>query len=508
MVTLRANLSVDERELFDRSARSRSRLAAAFIAGPGQAATDNHRRTLNALQAEVRRLEEELSRKSAGFRAQVQPVTLEAIQRALPAGAALAEFVSYLPNDARTSRYKERRFAAYVLKSDGDRRWFDVGAAASIERDVAQLRAALANPSRVDVKEAARTVDARLLAPLRRLIGHPTRLFISPDGVLSLIPFAVLVDESGKFAAQTLNITYLTTGRDLLRVVDVHPHGPSVVIADPDFDAPTGTAARADSAPGGQDRQRRPMTFQRLQGTAEEGQAIRLLLSDITLLDGSNASEAAVKALRAPRILHIATHGFFLGSPRTASIGIGRSLTPTNTAPLPSEIDDALLRSGVALAGANTRRGDSGDDGILTGLEVAALDLHETELVVLSACETGVGDVGTGDGVYGLRRALVLAGSRSQVMSLWRVDDAATRDLMVDFYKRLLAGAGRADALRDAQLEMLAIPNREHPYYWAAFIQSGDWRPIAKPSVPMAAGSWPAQAPPGTPAAASLLIRR
>jgi CHAT domain-containing protein len=118
------------------------------------------------------------------------------------------------------------------------------------------------------------------------------------------------------------------------------------------------------------------------------------------------------------------------------------------------------------------------DDGILTGLEVAALDLRGTKLVVLSACETGVGDVQIGEGVYGLRRALVLAGSESQVMSLWQVEDTATRDLMIGFYRRMLAGAGRADALRDAQLELIATAGRQHPYYWASFIQSGDWRPL------------------------------
>ena len=104
--------------------------------------------------------------------------------------------------------------------------------------------------------------------------------------------------------------------------------------------------------------------------------------------------------------------------------------------------------------------------------------LHATRLVVLSACETGVGEVRAGDGVYGLRRALVLAGAESQVMSLWQVSDAATRDLMVAYYKNLRSGGGRGDALRDVQLEMLRGTTRDHPFYWASFIQSGDWRPI------------------------------
>jgi CHAT domain-containing protein len=124
------------------------------------------------------------------------------------------------------------------------------------------------------------------------------------------------------------------------------------------------------------------------------------------------------------------------------------------------------------------------------------LDLWGTRLVVLSACETGLGKVSNGDGIYGLRRALVLAGAESQIISLWKVDDEATRDLMVEYYKRLVAGEGRTEALRQVQLEMLEskgqsaggrtrellgrgiarTADRSHPFYWAAFISSGDWR--------------------------------
>jgi CHAT domain-containing protein len=98
--------------------------------------------------------------------------------------------------------------------------------------------------------------------------------------------------------------------------------------------------------------------------------------------------------------------------------------------------------------------------------------------VVLSACDTGVGDIKNGDGVYGLRRALLNAGARTQVMSLWKVSDAATRDLMVDFYQRLNKGEGRAEALRQVKLAMLKSPDRNHPFYWASFILSGDWKPV------------------------------
>ena len=106
---------------------------------------------------------------------------------------------------------------------------------------------------------------------------------------------------------------------------------------------------------------------------------------------------------------------------------------------------------------------------------MTALDLWGTRLVVLSACDTGLGDVKNGQGVYGLRRALVLAGAQSLVMSLWDVADRPTRELMVDYYKGLQEGRGRSEALRNVQLKMLRSRYRQHPYYWAAFIESGEW---------------------------------
>jgi CHAT domain-containing protein len=136
------------------------------------------------------------------------------------------------------------------------------------------------------------------------------------------------------------------------------------------------------------------------------------------------------------------------------------------------------MRSGLALAGANRQR--IGDDGILTALEVAGLDLGGTELAVLSACESGKGEVKNGEGVYGLRRSLVLAGARTLVVSLWKVDDEATKDLMVDFYRRLSSGAGRSDAMRAAQLAMLANPRRADPFYWGAFTVIGDPGPLPR----------------------------
>jgi CHAT domain-containing protein len=198
--------------------------------------------------------------------------------------------------------------------------------------------------------------------------------------------------------------------------------------------------------------------FAPISGSAMEGRAIKSLFPDAALLTGRRASKAALEQLTAPSILHIASHGFFLADVGASAIAA----------------QNPLLRSGLALAGANMPDGARGD-GILTALEAASLDLWGTHLVTLSACDTGVGEVHNGEGVYGLRRAFMLAGAETLVMSLWPVGDAIARDTMVAYYARLRTGAGRGDALRQAKLSILRRPAQRHPYYWAGFIQSGDW---------------------------------
>jgi CHAT domain-containing protein len=190
------------------------------------------------------------------------------------------------------------------------------------------------------------------------------------------------------------------------------------------------------------------------------------------LLTGNDVNKPNLKRLAAPVILHIATHGFFLDHEARASASPGaaepRGIRAT------SAVENPLLRSGLALAGANLSKDGSGE-GILTALEAANLNLWGTKLVTLSACDTGVGEIKNGEGVFGLRRAFVLAGAETLVMSLWPVSDSVTRQLMGDYYRGLKEGLGRGAALRRAQVAMMLRANRTHPFYWASFIQAGNW---------------------------------
>jgi MYXO-CTERM domain-containing protein len=214
--------------------------------------------------------------------------------------------------------------------------------------------------------------------------------------------------------------------------------------------------------------------FQDLPGTGAEAKAIGAELPGAKVLLGAEATEEALKAERHPRILHVASHGFFLPAQEEMA---GEEGSGEIT------LENPLLRAGVALASANQPvLGE--EDGILTALEASGLDLYGTKLVVLSACETGVGEASNGEGVYGLRRALVMAGAQTQVMSLWKISDEGTRELMVGYYKRLMQGGGRSEAMRQVALGMLANPKRKHPYYWASFIVSGDGSSLEGKEVP------------------------
>jgi CHAT domain-containing protein/Tfp pilus assembly protein PilF len=475
---LRAGLVPADRELLDSLSSTRTRLASLVLEGPTGDRRAERDAEIARLERDQSSLESAISSRSAAFRTGTGPVTLESVRKALPQDAALVEIALYRPFDSKATRVVERfgapRYVAYVLRADGSLRWADLGEAAAIDALARDLRAALRDVKSTSIRKIAASLDARVFAPIAPTLGGATRVFISPDGLLNLVPFAALAEDNGRYRIERYAFTYVTSGRDLLRVGSpTQSASAPFVVANPAFDQDG-----QSSAPGaerGVDLTR--ARFAPLPGTAGEAKALAGILPGAVVATGSAATERAVKAHASPSILHIATHGFFVGLEASSPSPAGgtRLLVMDEAATADS---NPLLRSGMAFAGANQRKGGDGEDGILLALEASALNLYGTRLVVLSACETGVGEVRAGDGVYGLRRAFVLAGAESQVMSLWQVSDAATRDLMVAYYNRLRSGAGRADALRDVQLEMLRGTPRSHPFYWASFIQSGDWRPM------------------------------
>ena len=491
ITAVRRRLNPEDHTLLDQLTTIRARLATLVLGRPSTTDTVQHRATIQSLEKQLEQLEADLSHRSAAFRVKSQPVTIEAIQAAIPPEAALVEFVRFDAFDFQKIQWLSPRYAAYVLHNQDEPAWVKLGEAQDIEAAVHTLREALRDPNRQDVKKLARALDAQLMQPVRKLLGEKRMVLLSPDGLLHLVPFAALVDEQERYLVEQYQFIYLTTGRDLLRLqVKTQPAQGPVVIANPDF----GTMQRSEGHPGIADQQARcqpragtrnndrffAALFSPLPGTAEEAQVLQTLLPDATVLTQANATEGAIKRSTAPSILHIATHGFFLQDVVIPSIPMASrglfisAARPEDLVAPRVRVENPLLRSGLALAGVNVRRSGE-DDGILTALEASGLNLWGTKLVVLSACDTGVGEVRNGEGVYGLRRALVLAGAETQMMSLWPVSDEGTRDLMIGYYQALQAGQGRGEALRQVQLQMLASPDQRHPFYWASFIQSGEW---------------------------------
>jgi CHAT domain-containing protein len=488
---LRQNLQPADQKIFDDLNIAYAELANLLYDKQSALSGEELKAQVTTLEAKIDEWESTLAQHSTEFQAEVQPITIESVQALVPADAALVEFVRYSPysptaNPIASEAFGTPHYAAAILTNQGNPKWIDLGEANPIDQAVEQLRRGLRNKNTpAEVKEDGQTLYNLLMSQVQAEVGNVRHLLISPDSQLNLIPFAALVTPQNQYLVETHTITYLTSGRDLLRLqieaANRASQQSSVIIANPDFDHPgNAEPAQVVSVPSNselrlatQESNQRSgylgtITFPPLDGTHTEAVAIASLFPDALKLEESQATENAIKQLHAPSLLHIATHGFFLGDAPSDT------QADTNTA---LNDENPLLRSGLALAGANIGQSGNGD-GVLTALEVTGLDLLGTHLVVLSACDTGLGDILNGEGVYGLRRAFVIAGAESQMVSLWRVGDTPSAEVMSNYYQLLKAGHNRSEALRQVQIEMIKSSNYSHPYYWSAFTFSGDWRDL------------------------------
>jgi CHAT domain-containing protein/tetratricopeptide (TPR) repeat protein len=473
-----------------------------------------------------RRLSEACARKEVlevELASQIPEVSLEqqlrvadyrAVAGALPSGARLVEFVRYWEFNfsaaPSTYQWSEPRYLAFVLSSketEADVVLIGLGPAEPIERLIGDFRTAtiqdlptrhLSIGSEQAIIAADRGADfgqrlyQLVFDPLLPALDRATRLFLANDGDLTRLPFEALPIDKTDSLIDRYELSYLNSGRDVLRWARSECGASTVpiVVADPDFDlAPDEPNAVDEGLPQHHDAGLISAPyFGRLQGTRIEGEEVARLLGVSPLL-GRAALERTVKNAISPRIVHIATHGFFLpreereaerSDMRLVLPGVDLGRPPSYV--VNQRLENPLLWSGLALAGANRAKRECADvppeaeDGILTAEDISAMDLTGTEMVVLSACETGLGEVMAGEGVYGLQRAVGLAGARTLVMSLWKVPDLQTQELMSDFYRRLLAGSSRAAALHEAKRALKRA--LVHPYYWAAFVCLGDPSPV------------------------------
>jgi CHAT domain-containing protein len=463
-------------------------------------------------QAEKERLEEALARRSAAFRREREraAVGYAEVAGSLAPDAAIVAFVRYQPAATggraggatappSPDAGSRPQYAAFVLRGRTDApRLVPLGAAESIEWAVRSWRQSAASPtvSPDALRRAGGLLRALVWDPLAPHLGPARRVFLVPDGELHLVHFAALPSGGDTYLVEggpTLH--HLSAERDLVPQEEAASGSGLFALGAPDYDQRGAAAepllAAAYRGPRSSCESFRSQTFAPLPATALEVREVGELWQAAHAGAGADtllaeaATEARLKrAAPGHRVLHVATHGFVLGgacrvAPTARGLG---GYTPVP--PAPKDIgENPLLLSGLALAGANQRdqAGPDEEDGILTAEEIAALDLSGTEWAVLSACETGLGEVRAGEGVFGLRRAFQVAGVRTLIMSLWAVEDEATRAWMRELYRaRLERGLDTAEAVRAASLAVLAERRAKglstHPFHWGAFVAAGDWR--------------------------------
>lgn len=506
------------------------RVANLMVRGPGVMSAAQYNTILDDARREAELAEEALAVASVEFQAERVHAQrgLADVRASLPADSALISFVRFEhalngfgdSRASRRSRPSPRRvelYLAFILRSQQPPTVVSLGAAQTVDLLVSRWRADVAAEG---LTHNGPTHSSRASgAALRRIVWDPlaqhldsaARVFIVPDGTLSLVPFVALPAEKGAYLLERAPVLhYLSAERDLMMPDPVGTRGKGLLaVGEPAFDddtlfgsasneptslSPTGSPNAARRAAPSQCDGLGAVTFRPLQGTLQEVMELsrlwntRAIRSDEVsrVLVSREASEPVFKKeAHRYRVLHLATHGFFLGGPCStiaASVrGVGGLVDPDSADPRATE--NPLSLSGLALAGANLRQTaePDEDDGVLTAEEVASLDLSGVEWAVLSACDTGVGEIKAGEGVFGLRRAFQVAGARTVIMSLWSVNDLATRDWMRTLYEaRIRRNLSTADAVHEASLTALhdrrAKGLRTDPFYWAGFVAAGDWR--------------------------------
>jgi CHAT domain-containing protein/Flp pilus assembly protein TadD len=400
----------------------------------------------------------------------------------VPPNAAFIDITAWERIDRAAPSVSHREYGAFVFRKGQPAKFVRLGPANDIDGDVTALESIVVAPHVRGIQANAqlrsggvgelnrrlRRLYQEVIAPLEDSLKGVNELLIVPDGKLTLVPIGAFIDGQGRYLLQTYTVSYLGSWRDLYgsrdswgRDLSAKKTRPSVIVANPDFNQVLSISEAPAAVPG-------RSQFEPLPAAELEAKDVQRMLqvSPDRMLIGKTAREETVRLLGAPEILHFATHsvpnlGWKIPTPSYDLFEFPRSLA----------MEDPLLQSVIVLAG-GSRPQTGPEDGLLTGLEVASLRLSGTRLVVLSTCEAGQGTPVDGQGVLGLRAAFSIAGAKGLVMSLWPVNDKAGRLFMQYFYSHLEAGP--AEAVRLAQLDMVAKTDYKQPSYWAGYAYSGD----------------------------------
>ncbi len=407
---------------------------------------------------EIRSRIEQLERSLAKHASQVprarQALSIEVdqIQETLSAHSAVVElihFSSYLGLNEF-----ENHYGAVVINSTGPPLWADLGPATQINALITDLQQKLEGGSKGTIVPTLTNLYELLWSPLESLLSHQiTSVVVCPDSYLNFVPFALLSDKQGNFLCDRLLVSYVASSRDLLDGPGIAENKTLALFSNPDFNLTLPFDQSKVTVPD-EARSLSSLTLGPLPGTALEGRIIEELFVgagwSVEHFSKAEATEPELAALQSPRILHIASHGFFL--PETS----GEDTSQIS-------LKNPMHRSGLALAGgqatlmqwAKGKVPDGNRDGILTAEEVSLLNLDDTELIVLSACETALGEASTGEGVMGLRRGFGRTGAAHVIMTLWPIPDDETVEFMTEFYTEYFQTRSPEKALPTVQRDLL-----------------------------------------------------
>ena len=433
--------------LLDELAVKKTQLATLLTSEPGDRA--QWRKTVERLEREANALERELVRRSATFAEEkrLARLTWRDVQKALKKDEAAVEFVRFPFHDGK--QWAGKIYYVALIVTPGSKAaptLVLLGEAQQLEgQPLAEYRGRVRDAPTPAALARTGFYEA-FWKPLEGALAGTTRVYLSPDGVLNLISWAVVAAKDGRLLLEAYDLRTVSSTKDILTRKRRTATNSAVLVGNPRFDLDESrqrVVARAlqkaeepkhllaSVSSGLRSREQRGGALAPLPSTKLEVQAIHSLLKKqgwrIEVYTEEKALEEAVKGVQQPRVLHAATHGFFLPDQKRVRRNFGSER--------PSGMENPMLRSGLYFAGANRILAGSAPpaglgDGVLTAYEAMGLNLHGTELVVLSACKTGLGQVRNGEGVFGLRRALQVAGAESVLMSLWSVPDRETQELM------------------------------------------------------------------------------
>lgn len=468
------------------------------ISGPGRMSLDAYKKRLEELERKKGALEAELSRLSKDFALEkmVGKADVVNISRILPEDSVYLDYAKIDLFNFTKKKFEESRYIAFVLIQGKVPvvKLIDLEETEEIDKrinsymkEIKRVKEQQKLPRQHILKKRASLIYEAVLKPLEVYIKGKKNIYISPDGNLNLIPFEVLMTADGRYLMEDYFIHYISAGRDIMRFKDTSQTiREAVIIADPDYDMGLEEKetkikelklAGLELRGGMVSRDAVGLRFDRLPDTKGEADEIEKILEKQFKIKVQNyqdkeALEEVLFSVKSPMILHLSTHGYFLKDEEAKKFK-ETVFTRSGIDKIPDAgIENPMLRSGIVLAGVNESLKEGRDYGMVSSEKILGMRLRGTALVVLSACDTGVGDVQNGEGVFGLKRAFILSGAKTVVMSLWSVPSKETKELMVEFYTQMAKGKTKSEALRLAKINMMR--KMENPFYWGAFIMVGN----------------------------------